>query len=253
MLPEERAASNLQKPAALQHFFAGSFHEMYNCTNHHTGSAVARVTKDRAARPNHLPSTVENQLRRRIRQLLTIAQWNVRTLLDREAADRPERRTALVAMKLAKYNIDIAALCETRFSESGNLNDLKYSFFWSGKAEGERREAGVGFAIKKDIVTELTEMPRPMTMRLSLSKDNVATITSVYAKTMTNPDENKEAFYNQLASVLNSIPRTHKLLLIEDFNARIGRENDKWPLVMGKHGIGKCNSNGELLLALSSN
>ena len=32
----------------------------------------------------------------------------------------------------------------------------------------------------------------------------------------------------------------------------IGRENDKWPLVMGKYGIGKCNSNGELLLALCS-
>ena len=69
---------------------------------------------------------------------------------------------------------------------------------------------------------------------------------------MTNPDENKEAFYNQLASVLSGIPRTDKLLLIGDFNARIGRENDKWPLVMGKHWIGKCNSNGELLLALCS-
>ena len=93
---------------------------MYNCTKHDTGSAVARVTKDRAARP-HLPSTVKNQLgrRRQRRQLLTIGQWNVRTLLDREGANRPERRTALVAMELAKYNIDIAALCETRFSESG--------------------------------------------------------------------------------------------------------------------------------------
>ena len=202
---------------------------------------------------------MENQLgrRRQRRQLLTIGQWNVRTLLAREGANRPERRTALVAMELAKYNIDIAALCETRFSESGSLNDLEYSFFWSGKPEGERREAGVGFAIKKDIITKLTEMPRPvsdriMTMRLPLSKDNFATIISVYAPTMTNPDENKEAFYNQLASVLRGIPRTDKLLLIGDFNARIGRDNDKWPLVMGKHGIGKCNSNGELLLALFS-
>ena len=115
----------------------------------------------------------------------------------------------------------------------------------------------MGFAIKKDIVTKLTEMPRPvsdriMTMRLRLSKDNFATIISVYAPTMTNPDENKEAFYNQLASVLSGIPRTDKLLLIGDFNARIGRDSDKWPLVMGKHGIGKCNSNGELLLALCS-
>ena len=231
---------------------------MYNCTKLYTGSAVSRVTKDRAARP-HLPSTVENQLgrRRQRRQLLTIGQWNVRTLLDREGANRPERRTALVAMELAKYNIDIAALCEIRFSESGSLNDLEYSFFCSGKPEGERREAGVGFAIKKGIITKLTEMPRPVsdrivTMRLPLSKDNFATIISMYAPTMTNPDENKEAFHNQLASVLSGIPRTDKLLLIGDFNARIGRENDKWPLVMGKIGIGKCKYNGELLLALCS-
>ena len=142
---------------------------MYNCTKHYTGSAVAQVTMDRAARP-HLPSTVENQLGRR-RQLLTIAQWKVRTLLNREADDRPERRTALVAM----------ASC--------SLNDLEYSFFCSDKPEGERREAGVGFATKKDIGTKLTEMPRPvsdriMTMRLPLSKDNFTTMISVYAPTM---------------------------------------------------------------------
>ena len=115
----------------------------------------------------------------------------------------------------------------------------------------------MGFAIKKDIITKLTEMPRPvsdriMKMRLPLSKDKFATIISVYAPTMTNPDENKEAFYNQLACVFSGIPRTYKLLQIGDFNAMIGRENDKWPLVMGKRGIGKCNSNDELLLALCS-
>ena len=62
---------------------------------------------------------------------------------------------------------------------------------------------------------------RIMTMRLPLSKDNFATIISVYAPTMANPDEYKEAFYNQLATVLSGIPRTDKLLLIGDFNAGI--------------------------------
>ena len=70
---------------------------------------------------------------------------------------------------------------------------------------------------------------RIMTMRLPLIKDNFATVVSVYAPTITNPDENKEAFYNQLASVLSGTPRTDKLLLIGDVNARIQIDNDKWP------------------------
>ena len=123
----------------------------------------------------------------------------------------------------------------------------------SGVANPKEKEGRPEWAL----LTKLTEMPRPVsdtiiTMRLPLSKDNFATIISVYAPTMTNADENKEAFYNQLVNVLSGIPCIDKLLLIGDFNARIGRDNDKWPLVMGKHGIGKCNSNGELLLALCS-
>ena len=100
-------------------------------------------------------------------------------------------------------------------------------------------------------------MPRPVSekiliMRLPLSKDNFATIISVYASTMTTPGENRKTFYNQLASVLSGIRRTDKLLLIGDFNARIGIDNEQWPLVMGIHGIWKCNSNGELQLTQCS-
>ena len=62
------------------------------------------------------------------------------------------------------------------------------------------------------------------------NQDSFATFITVYAPIMTNPDENKEAFYNHLASVLSGIPRTDKLLPIGDFNARIGKDNDKWPL-----------------------
>ena len=72
------------------------------------------------------------------------SQWNIRTLLDRETTNRPERCTSLVAMERAKYNINIAVLHETHFHASGSLNDLEYIFYWSGKRTGERREAGVG-------------------------------------------------------------------------------------------------------------
>ena len=52
--------------------------------------------------------------------------------------------------------------------------------------------------------------------------------------------------------MLSSIHRTDNLLLMGYINAGIGRDNDKWPLDMGKHGIVKYNSNGEFLLALCS-
>ena len=90
-----------------------------------------------------------------------------------------------------------------------------------------------------------------MTKRIHLTKDRKATIVSAYIPTMANPEENKKPFYSQLKGTLINIPSTDKLLLIGDFNARIGRENDKWPsALLGKYGIGKCNSNGELLLSL---
>ena len=98
-------------------------------------------------------------------------------------------------------------------------------------------------------MAKLTEMPHPVSDRI-MTKDRNATIVSAYAPPMMNPEENKETFYSQLKGTLRNIPSTDKLLLIGDFNARIGRENDKWPSTLGKYGIGKCNSNGELLLAL---
>ena len=109
---------------------------------------------------------------------------------------------------------------------SGSLNDLEYTLYWSGKPNGERREAGVGFAIKRDIVANLTEIPHPvsdriMTKRIPLTKDRNAAIVSAYALTMTNLEENKETFYSQLKGTLRNIRSTDKLLLIGDFNARV--------------------------------
>ena len=63
-------------------------------------------------------------------------------------------------------------------------------------------------------------------------------------------EENKVTFYSKLKGTLRNIPSTDKLKLIGDFISIIGRENDKWLSALGKYGIGKCNSNGELLLAL---
>ena len=66
---------------------------------------------------------------------LSLGAWNVRTVLDCNTANQPERRTALVAVELACYSIDIAALSETRLAEEWQLTEVgaSYTFFWIRK------------------------------------------------------------------------------------------------------------------------
>ena len=53
----------------------------------------------------------------------------------------------------------IAALGEKRLPEYDNLEDHGYIFFWSGIPTQERREAGVGFPVRKERAAKLDEEP----------------------------------------------------------------------------------------------
>ena len=61
-----------------------------------------------------------------------------------------------------------------------------------------------------------------------------------------------EAFYEELEKCIRIVPKNDKLVLVCDFSARVGRDNQAWTNVLGRHGIGKENSNGTLLLRLCS-
>ena len=56
--------------------------------------------------------------------------------------------------------------------------------------------------------------------------------------------------HTPLDSVIKSTPSSDKLVLLGDFNARIGCDSETWEGVMGPHGVGKLNNNGMLLLTM---
>ena len=50
--------------------------------------------------------------------------------------------------------------------------------------------------------------------------------------TMTNPDEVKDNFFNDLDDVISATPRTYKLILLGDFNAIFGTDHQLWERVI---------------------
>ena len=185
--------------------------------------------------------------------------WNVRTMMDSEDNERPQRRSALVAKELARLNIDIAALSEVRFADQGSLTEhgTGYTLYWSGKTKEERRLSGVVFMMKTQIANILQSLPighsdRLMSFRLTIQDNRFATVISVYAPTLLADAEVKEAFYSDLHNLLWQVKSEDKVLILGDFNARVGRDCNVWTGVLGRHGVGNCNDNGRLLLEFCS-
>ena len=65
---------------------------------------------------------------------------------------------------------------------------------------------------------------------------------------MTNPNEVKDKFYDDLDSIISTTYRTDKLILLGDIITRVGTDHQTWEGVMVSEGVGKCNSNSLLLL-----
>ena len=83
---------------------------------------------------------------------LTIGSRNVRTLMDNQHANRPERRTALIARELSRYNIQIATLTQSRLASEGQLTEGKAGSPFSGVVAATRNVAKQVWVLLSDQV-----------------------------------------------------------------------------------------------------
>ena len=58
-------------------------------------------------------------------------------------------------------------------------------------------------------------------------------------------EEEKDDFYQQLQAVLDRRGAKDITILMGDFNAKIGMDNTGYEDIMGTHGLGQMNENGE--------
>ena len=83
--------------------------------------------------------------------------------------------------------------------------------------------------IKTSITRKLQNLPvghsdRIMSLRLPIQDNMFATVLSVSAPILQAKTGVKEAFYHDLNNLLQQVDSKDKLLILGDFNARLGRD-----------------------------
>ncbi|VDO76819.1 unnamed protein product [Schistosoma margrebowiei] len=70
-------------------------------------------------------------------------------------------------------------------------------------------------------------------------------IIRCYVPTNDSNDDIKDQFYERLQLIIEKCPRNDFTILMGDLNAKVGIDNTGYDDIMGRHGLGGRNENGE--------
>ena len=157
-----------------------------------------------------------------------------------------------VVEMLARRKIDICCLQEVRYKNQGcttiGSNDEKYKLWYSG---GPEKLHGVGIMMRAELADNVIEVKRYddrlMKIRMVVGK-RIWNILSLYAPQVGRTLQEKAEFWERVEDELGRIPDSEIILVGGDVNGHIGDENMGYEEVMGMHGYGERNNEGETVL-----
>ena len=171
---------------------------------------------------------------------ITVGTYNVRTL---SAAGRLQ----LLREEMKAYRCDILGLSEMRWTGAGELNGGEV--IWSGEEKEHYR--GVGFLLSEKAKAALAGY-KSVNSRIIVARFNGQpldiSVIQAYAPTADSSEQEIDVFYEKLEQTLKELPKKDVKILLGDWNAKIGKDNDGWEAIMHQHGYGERNERGELLL-----
>ena len=167
------------------------------------------------------------------------AAWNVQTLND------PAKGIKL-AKEMDRYHIDILGISECRYLGSDRIIIEDKHVLYSGREDG-RHFQGVALFCSAYAAKCLTSW-EPVNERLLTasfkSGSTKLTIIVCYAPTEAATDADKDAFYNQLQSLLDRTSTRDVTIVMGDMNAKVGTFVPGDGEVVGTNGLGIRNDNG---------
>jgi len=159
-----------------------------------------------------------------------------------------------VAKELQKYAIDAIAVQEIRWQGEGRIDKKEFSMIYSGTSENTG-QFGTGFLLSKAARNTLLEYEninhRICRIRVKGKFRNI-TIVSVHAPTEEKEETEKESFYEALEKVCTKVSQHDMLIVLGDFNAKVGKNEDQ-KQVAGIHTLHeKNNDNGNMMVQFAA-
>ncbi|XP_063601080.1 craniofacial development protein 2-like [Penaeus indicus] len=150
---------------------------------------------------------------------------------------------------MERRKVDVLCVQETRWKgEKARVIGGGCKIWYRGD-DGQRN--GVGVVVRGDLVDNVVEVERIsdrlMTMKLEVN-GILINIVCAYAPQVGCDEKEKEAFWADMYETVEKIPRCERLVIGADLNAHVGEGNTNDKEVMGKHGFGRRNAEGQMVV-----
>ena len=174
---------------------------------------------------------------------IRIGNWNVRTMYT-------TGKSAHVARVMNQMKIQIMGISECRWTGAGRMKlSSGETVLYSGRDDDQHMQ-GVAIMMTKEATKALIDWS-PINERIIkarfYSKFVKLTMIHVYAPTNYADEQTKEDFYGKLPEVAEQVHNHDMLIITGDMNATVGNLVNGLERVMGRHGLGTVNDNGERL------
>ena len=158
-------------------------------------------------------------------------------------------KMSVVEREMERCGLAVMGIAEHWWLGQGRFSTAEGStIMYSGKESG-RRSSGVAFMVNNDtsraVLGYSPVSDRVITVRVNAKPVNI-TFVQAYASTGASSEEDITAFYEQLQGVLDTVCRKDVIVIMGDWNAKIGKSVHE-SVNVGPYGLGDRNERGDLL------
>ena len=168
-----------------------------------------------------------------------IGTWNVRSM--------NQGKLEVVKQEMARVNINILGVSELKWTGMGEFNSDDHYIYYCGQESLRRNRIAIiiNKRVRNAVLRCNLKNDRMISVRFQGKPFNI-TVIQVYAPTSNAEEVKVERFYEDLQNLLELTLKKDVLLIIGDWNAKVGSKET--PGVTGKFGLGVQNEAGQRLI-----